>query len=111
MENDLNPKFKLGEQYENWEFELKAIPPYEIIENGLTLEVYEYIGKPISILQCAVGKVLLYFNADILHKVSYSFDISYKSQIKNRFFKDLPKNLKLKINQNTIEITNELQYI
>ena len=37
-------QFKIGEESYEREFEIIPIPPYEFVENNLSLEPYEYFG-------------------------------------------------------------------
>lgn len=98
--------FQLGTQYENWEFNLKAIPPYEILEGELTLDIYEYFGEPIFLFQYPISKALLYFNVDILHKVIYEVDMKFGNQVIKRL-KDTKNQFRLKENKIYIEIIKE----
>lgn len=65
-------KFTIGEQYENYEFDLKDFGSKAI--NGLTYEIYLYDkGNFQTLLGLPVKSILLYFNADILSCVEYRF--------------------------------------
>ena len=66
-------KFRLGSEYEEYEFVLIPIPPYEFIENKLSLEPYEYFGDIKELLGCKVKQIILYYNADILMRVMMRF--------------------------------------
>ena len=56
--------FKIGMQYENWEFDL------EPIETTKYYDKYEYIkGDITSIFYLDIKNIFLYFNLDILYKV------------------------------------------
>ena len=56
--------FKIGMQYENWEFDLEL----ERVERSY--EVYKYLKEDIvSINNVSVHEILLYFELDILFKV------------------------------------------
>ncbi len=66
MELDLIP-FKIGIQYENWEFELE---PYKTTK---TIDTYRYIGNKNKILGVKAKLILLSFNLDILEEVAYYF--------------------------------------
>lgn len=74
MKNELQNKlpFRLGEQYDNWEFDLLATG--EILENGISYEVYEFVGEIPTLLDIKPDKIELLFNADVLEKVTYYFD-------------------------------------
>jgi len=74
MKNELQNKlpFKLGEQYDNWEFDLLAIG--EFLENEISYEVYEFIGELPALSDIKPNKVELLFNADVLEKVVYHFE-------------------------------------
>ncbi|QFG52036.1 hypothetical protein [Chryseobacterium sp.] len=65
--------FKLGSDYEEYEFDLIPIPPYEFIENELSLEPYEYFGEVKEVLGCKVQQIILYYNADNLMRVMIKF--------------------------------------
>lgn len=85
--------FKIGEQYELNEFNLKTLK--STFSNGLELENYEYIkgdfktlfGIPFS------SNVILQYNGDILYKVICEFDLSHYNQLKSKVnqcaFKDV----------------------
>ncbi|CAA0193460.1 conserved hypothetical protein [Tenacibaculum maritimum] len=56
--------FKIGMQYENWEFDL------ELLTTKKSYEIYKYIkGDIISINNVSVDGIFLYFELDILFKV------------------------------------------
>ncbi len=66
-------KFTIGEQYENYEFDLKDFGSKTI--NGLTYEIYLFTkGTSQTLFGLPVKSVLLYFNADILSCVEYEFE-------------------------------------
>lgn len=65
-------QFKLGEQYENWEFDLLSTG--EIIENEISYEIYEFTGKVKELYDIQPIKIELLFNADVLEKVIYYFE-------------------------------------
>ncbi|UKY87399.1 hypothetical protein [Elizabethkingia anophelis] len=75
MKNDIYSylKFRLGDEYCNFEFEVIPLPPYEILENSLILEPYEYFGEISEIFGFSTKHIILYFNADILMKVELKF--------------------------------------
>lgn len=64
-------KFRIGEQYENYEFQLKPIKEY--IENNIHYDAYSFEENSNSILGIKTDKVELHYNADILEKVVYHF--------------------------------------
>lgn len=99
-------KFKIGEEYGIWEFELNAIPPYEIMENGLTYQIYEYIGEPIFLFQCPISTTLLFFNTDILQRVIHQIDLKFKSKVIESF-RSSESTLKLTINNRYLELVDE----
>jgi len=74
MKNEFKDKFPfgLGEQYDNWEFDLLATG--EILENGINYEVYEFVGEIPTLLDIKPDKIELLFNADVLEKVVYYFN-------------------------------------
>ncbi|WP_435522909.1 hypothetical protein [Chryseobacterium indoltheticum] len=65
--------FKLDSEYADYEFDLISIPPYEFIENGLSLEPYEYFGEINEILELRTKHILMYFNADVLMRVEFLY--------------------------------------
>lgn len=71
MKNDIYDYliFKLDAEHYDYEFQLISIPPYEIIENNISLESYEYFGDINQILGLRVQHIFLYFNADRLMRV------------------------------------------
>lgn len=66
-------KFTIGEQYENYEFDLKDFGSKTI--NGLAYEIYLYDKDNFQTLfGLPIKSILLYFNADILSCVEYEFE-------------------------------------
>lgn len=65
--------FKLDSEYADYEFDLISIPPYEFIENGLSLEPYEYFGEINEVLELRTKHILMYFNADVLIRVEFLY--------------------------------------
>ncbi|MFC3160919.1 hypothetical protein SAMN05443633_105299 [Chryseobacterium arachidis] len=65
--------FKLDSEYTDYEQDLISIPPYEFIENGLSLEPYEYFGQIHEVLELRIKHILLYFNADVLMRVEFLY--------------------------------------
>ncbi len=56
--------FKIGMQYENWEFDL------ELVDTKRSYEIYEYIkGDITEINESKVEHIYLYFELDILIKI------------------------------------------
>lgn len=80
-------KFELGTEYIYFEFQVIIIPPYEFLENNLSLESYEYFGDNSKVLGLITKHIFLYFNADVLMRV----EMMYKG--------DKVKNLKRKLEQ------------
>ncbi len=78
-------KFTIGEQYENYEFQLSSIKEY--VENGLSYEVYLYTGYEKSIFNQEAEKILLHFNADILMKLVYIFNDDCFEELKEQINK------------------------
>lgn len=72
-------KFKLGSQLENWEFDLSTLREY--IQDGISYEVYEYIGNDKSFLGFKPDKIELTFNADILVKAEYYFKVEMYAEL------------------------------
>ncbi|MBS9766540.1 MAG: hypothetical protein KGV44_03235 [Flavobacteriaceae bacterium] len=63
--------FKIGMQYENWEFDL------ELVATKKSYEIYEYIkGNITKINGSEVEYIYLYFELDILFKVVIRVDKS-----------------------------------
>lgn len=60
-------KFRIGEQYENYEFQLKPIKEY--IENAIHYDAYYFEGNNNNVLGAETDNVELHYNADILEKV------------------------------------------
>ncbi len=102
MKNEIykHLKFKIGEGSYDREFDIIPIPPFEIIENGLSLEPYEYFGEIDDILGFKPSQIILYYNADILMrvKVFYRGDITKQLIHKLESLKvNLPKELTLQL--------------
>lgn len=76
-------KFTIGEQYENYEFDLKDFGSKTI--NGLTYEIYLYNkGAFQTLFGLPIQSILLYFNADILSCVEYEFEGNQFDYLLNR---------------------------
>lgn len=75
MNNDIynHLKFELGTEYYSFEFQVISIPPYEFLENNLSLMSYEYFGDSSKILEITTKHIFLYFNADILMRVELHY--------------------------------------
>lgn len=82
MRTDFIP-FKIGMEYENWEFDL------EPIENTLEYDKYLYFKNDItSVFGFEVSKIFLYFSWDILVKVEiyiFAKTLGEKSKIPEKF--------------------------
>ena len=103
MKNDIYSylKFRLGEEYCNFEFEVIPLPPFEILDNSLILEPYEYFGDISEIFEMRVKHIILYFNADILIKVELKIKgnkiVHLKTELDNLKNITLPSIMFLKI--------------
>ena len=78
-------RFTIGEQYENYEFQLSALG--ETIEDGICFEEYLYIGEEIQFFGIKVQKVKLYFNGDVLCAIHYIFDENLSPELLSNFRK------------------------
>ena len=94
MKNDIYDYliFKLDDQYEKYEFVLIPIPPYEFIENGISLEPYEYFGDSTTILGLRTKQIILYFNCDILMRVKLFYNGNLLESVKD-FLNSIAVNL------------------
>ena len=95
--------FKLNSEYADYEFDLIAIPPYEIIENQLSLEPYEYFGVIHEIFHQKAKHILLYYNADVLMRVELLFKgdlINYLKEQLDSINVELPDYLMLVLKRN-----------
>lgn len=90
-------RFKIGEQYELNEFNLKAKQSTFI--NGLEYDSYEYIKGDFKALFGVKlsNNVILQYNADILSRVLYVFDRSEYTLVKNRLNEYICEKLKLEL--------------
>ena len=103
MKNDIyeHLKFRLDSEYEELEFEIIPIPPYDFIQNKYSLEPYEYFGEINEILGLKVKCIILYYNADILMKVKLTFlgnvanELKQNLELENIIFQDSEIQLKL----------------
>jgi len=86
-------RFKIGEQYELNEFNLKSIN--STFKNGIEYENYEYIKDDFKALFGVKfsKNVILQYNADILYKAIYEFESNQYdyllSQINNYSLDDI----------------------
>ncbi len=89
--------FRIGEQYELNEFNLKSIE--STFRNGLEYENYEYIKDDITtFLGIKISaNIILQYNADILCGVIYTFNIDNLTRLKSRLEKYSDSNLILKV--------------
>lgn len=95
--------FKLNSEYADYEFDLISVPPYELIENGLSLEPHEYFGAITEILGISAKHIFLYFNADVLMRVEFLFKgdlINYLKQQLENINLELPDYLMLALKKN-----------
>ena len=93
-------KFELGSESADYEFDIIPIPPYDFIQNNLSLEPNEYFGKDDILFGMKTKQIILYFNADILMKVKITFRGNKVEIIKEILEKsncELPKNMMLKL--------------
>ena len=106
-------KFRLDSQYEDYEFELIPIPPYDFLENNLSLEPYEYFGSDDIVFGIKTKQINLYYNADILTKVKIKFRDDKVEILKNKIEKlhlDLPTNMNLRLFFDTFENSTWIEY-
>lgn len=102
MKNDIykHLKFRLDDEHNDYEFEVISVPPYEFIENNLSLVPYEYFGDINEILGLKVKQVLLYFNADRLMRVELKYRENKVKSLKNKleeFTISFPSSVTLKL--------------
>jgi len=77
-------RFKIGEQYELNEFNLKSLE--STFKNGIEYENYEYIKddfKNLFGLEFS-RNIILQYNADILYSVICEFELSHYSYLKSK---------------------------
>ncbi|MEC5158858.1 hypothetical protein [Chryseobacterium sp. MP_3.2] len=92
--------FKLDSECADFEFDLIPIPPFEFIENNLSLEPYEYFGETVRIFDRIPKQIVLYYNADILRRVRITFkgDVTdYLTCQLDRISVELPNGMNLSI--------------
>ena len=90
-------KFEIGEQYENYEFDLKS--KGEKTVNGICYDIYLY-GKDDfkTLFDLPISRgILLLFNADILSAVYYRFKGNHFKYLLKQLNKGLPHNNKMEI--------------
>lgn len=77
-------RFKIGEQYELNEFNLKTLE--STFSNGLELENYEYIKEDFKTLFGVTfsSNPILQYNGDILYSVICEFELSHYSYLKSK---------------------------
>lgn len=102
MNNDIynHLKFKLGTAYDSFEFQVISIPPYEFLENNLSLVSYEYFGDNNKILGFITKHIFLYFNADVLMRVELIYNGDKVENLKRKLEQlevELPTNITLKL--------------
>lgn len=90
-------RFKIGEQYDLNEFNLKGIEP--TFKNGLEYENYQYIKEGNNYLLEVefTNLITLQYNADILCKVVYEFHIRDYELLKSKIEKYTLRGITLEI--------------
>lgn len=89
-------KFTIGEQYENYEFDLQEQGSKTV--NGLTYEIYLYTkGTSQTLFGLSVKSIFLYFNGDILSCVEYELIGNNFEYLKRQINKYLPRTQKMRI--------------
>lgn len=115
MKNDIyeHLKFRLDDEHQDFEFEIISVPPYEFIENNLSLVPYEYFGDINEVLGLKVKQVLLYFNADRLMRVELKYRKNMVESLKSRlqeFTITFPNSVTLKLYYHEEENLTILMY-
>jgi hypothetical protein len=115
MKNDIyeHLKFRLDDEHNDFEFEIIPVPPYEFIENNLSLVPYEYFGEINEILGLKVKQVLLYFNADRLMRVELKYKENKVENLKSRLTELLvyfPNSVTLKLSYHDEKNVTTLMY-
>ncbi|MCJ7933846.1 MAG: hypothetical protein MUW56_09470 [Chryseobacterium sp.] len=65
-------QFEIGEEACKREFDIIPIPPFDFIENNLSLEPHEFFGQIDNLFDLKISaSVILFYNADILMRVKY----------------------------------------
>ena len=99
MKNKKLP-FQIGEQYENWEFNLEVLD-FERIKG---FDSYLYL-KEVNFLGIKSNYAELIFLFDILEQIILKFSFNYEEQLKH-FISKLPKTqIKWKISELNLTIT------
>lgn len=76
MKIDFIP-FQIGEDYENWEFDL------DLVFNNKIYDQYHYYKNDIKeLFQIPIDAIYLSFNFDVLFKVEYLFNANYFQELK-----------------------------
>lgn len=108
MKNDIYDylKFKIDSEFADYEFDIIPVPPYELIENKLSLEPYEYFGIISEIFGVRTKHIFLYFNADVLMRVELLFTgdlLKYlKIQLENMVDVEIPEYLMLILRKDSV---------
>ena len=92
--------FRLDTECADFEFDIIPIPPFDFIENNLSLEPYEYFGETIKIFGKIPKQIILHYNADILMKVKMIFKGDLTKYFKKRLestYVELPLEMYLTI--------------
>ncbi|WP_238567346.1 hypothetical protein [Flavobacterium sp. 83] len=90
-------KFKIGEQYGKYEFELDWVTT--VLDNNLRYEVYQYIGNDKNtIFDFEVHKILLAYNCDFLAGIFYFIKGDSYSKILSEVQNEFSCTTKIKIN-------------
>lgn len=115
MKNDLYDylQFRLDSQYDVYEFELIPIPPYDFLENNLSMEPYEYFGSEDIFFGVKAKQIILCYNADILMIVKIKFKGNKVEIIKNKIENsklDLPANMDLRLYYDAVENATWIEY-
>ncbi len=95
-------RFKIGEQYELNEFNLKSIE--STFSNGLEYENYIYSKDDINTIFGLKLKdsIILEYNGDILAGMRFEFELEDLSELVLRVNSFFPKNIKLKESTNSV---------
>lgn len=93
--------FKIGEQYENWEFDLE---PFETTK---TYDRYQYFkSDQKKLFSIPIEKILLTFSLDILFQVEYQFSPNCFEPLKSKLIEILTKGI-FREYENKLEFENE----
>ncbi len=63
--------FKLDSEFADFKFDLIPIPLFDFLKNNLA--PYEYFGETVMIFDLLPKQIVLYYNADILKRVRFTF--------------------------------------